>query len=218
METSVYLDEIKGDYWYVSIKSFFDILISLVGCLVLLVFVVFIKIVSLLNKDTESIFYTQDRIGKNGKTFKLYKFRSMVSNSDNMLESILDKNPELKEEYELNKKLSNDPRVTKLGRFLRKTSIDELPQLLNVLKGDMSIIGNRPYMIKEKCDMGDFYDIIIKTRPGLSGLWQVNGRSNTTFSKRLEMEEWYSLNCSLSLDIKLFVKTFCVVLLNDDAK
>lgn len=217
METSVCVNGIKKNYFYLIIKRFFDILFSLIGCVGLLILIIPIKLISMLNNDFDSIFYSQDRIGRDGRIFKLYKFRSMAPNADEILEELL-KDDELREEYNVNKKLNNDPRITKIGKLMRKTSIDELPQMINVIKGDMSFIGNRPYMLKEKDDMGNYFENIIISKPGISGYWQVNGRSNTTFLKRLEMEEWYSLNRGLRLDIKLFFKTFLVVLFKDDAK
>ena len=203
---------------YHIIKRTFDIVCSLVGCLFLLPIALFIKIASILSKDYDSIFYTQDRIGKNGKIFKLYKFRSMVSNADEILESILKEDGELAKEYKINKKMHNDPRITKVGNFIRKTSIDELPQLINILAGEMSFIGNRPYLPREKVDMGEYYNDIVKTKPGLTGYWQVSGRSETTFTKRLKLEQYYSNHCGLKMDIKIFFKTFKVVLCRHGAK
>lgn len=203
---------------YLFIKRCIDLSFSLVGCLFLLPVALMIKIVSLLNKDYDSIFYTQDRIGKNGKIFKLYKFRSMVPNADAILEELLKNNEDMAKEYKENKKLKEDPRITKVGKFIRKTSIDELPQLINILKGEMSLIGNRPYLPREKEDMGLYYWEIIKTKPGLTGYWQVSGRSETTFAERLDLEKYYSNNRSLALDIKIFFKTFIVVLFGKGAE
>ena len=118
----------------------------------------------------------------------------------------------MKNEYQRNKKLKHDPRVTKIGKFLRKTSLDELPQLINVLKGDMTLIGNRPYLPREKADMGLFYKQIIKTKPGITGFWQTNGRSDVSFEKRLRLESWYSNHYNFKLDAKIFKDTFGVVL------
>ena len=115
-------------------------------------------------------------------------------------------------QYIENKKLKNDPRITKAGKILRRTSLDELPQLINVLKGDMSMIGNRPYIPREKRDMGKHFSEIVKTRPGITGYWQVSGRENASFKKRLELEKYYSNNQSFLLDIKIFFKTFKAVL------
>lgn len=204
--------------FYTISKRLFDIVVSMIGILFLLPIMVVVKIMNVLSKDYDSVFYCQDRIGKNGKIFKLYKFRSMVPNADDILFETLKMDKIAEEEYRINKKLKNDPRITKAGKFLRKTSLDELPQLLNVLKGDMSLIGNRPYLPREKEDMTIFYEDIIKTKPGITGYWQVNGRSNTTFRERLELESYYSKNCSLKLDIKIFIKTFSVVLLRKGAE
>lgn len=205
-------------YIYLGVKRLFDIVLSLIGCIFLLPIALIVKISYILNKDYELIFFSQDRIGKNGKTFKFYKFRSMVVDADKVLEELLKNDKEAKKEYKLNKKLKNDPRITKMGKILRKTSLDELPQLINVLKGDMSLIGNRPYLPREKEDMGIYYDTILKTKPGLTGYWQVNGRSNTTFEERLKLEEYYSNHASLKMDIKILFKTVYVVLFHKGAE
>lgn len=197
---------------YHGIKRLFDIICSLIGCLFLLPIALVVKISYILNKDFEPIFFTQNRIGLHGKEFKFYKFRSMVPNADKVLEELLANNEELAEEYSINKKLENDPRITKMGKFIRRYSIDELPQLINVLKGDMSMIGNRPYLPREKEDMGLYYKNIVETKPGITGYWQVSGRSDLTFQKRLELEKYYSNNASFKLDAKIFFKTFSAVL------
>ena len=114
--------------------------------------------------------------------------------------------------------LKDDPRITKVGNLLRKTSLDELPQLINVLKGDMSLVGNRPYLPREKEDMGEYYKEIVKTKPGITGYWQVNGRSDVSFERRLKLETYYSNHCSLDLDIRIFFRTFKVVLFGKNAK
>ena len=203
---------------YNFIKRVFDILFSLIGLIALIPCIIIIKIANMLTKDFNSVFYTQDRIGKNGKIFKLYKFRSMIPNADKVLEEMLKEDNEITREYKLNKKLKNDPRISKVGKVIRKLSIDELPQVINILKGNMSLIGNRPYLPREKKDMGKYYKDIIKTRPGLTGYWQVNGRSDTTFEERLKLESYYSKHCGLKMDIKIFFKTFKVVLFKDGAE
>lgn len=203
---------------YLIIKRLFDIICGLIGLIILIPVCLIVKIIYICNKDFAPIFFTQNRIGKNGKEFKFYKYRSMVSNADEVLFRILKEDKELAKEYKINKKLKNDPRITKVGSFLRKTSLDELPQLINVLKGDMSIIGNRPYLPREKEDMGEYYNDIVKTKPGITGYWQVSGRSDLSFQKRLELEQFYSNQTSLKLDIKIFFKTFAVVLLKKGAK
>ena len=199
------------------IKRGFDIFVSFFGLIILSPLLIGTIIAIRLESKGKAIF-TQERIGKDGKLFKFYKFRSMVTNADEILEKMLKEDTEQTREYKLNKKLTDDPRVTKVGKFIRKTSIDELPQLINVLKGDMSLIGNRPYLPREKEDMGTYFNDIVKTKPGITGLWQVSGRSNTTFEERLKLEQEYSNTCSIKLDIKIFFKTIKVVLAMCGAK
>jgi undecaprenyl-phosphate galactose phosphotransferase len=177
-----------------------------------------VKLAYVFNGDFHSIFFTQERIGMNGKLFKFYKFRTMVPNADEILEKILKEDKKLAKEYKLNKKLENDPRITKAGDFLRRLSLDELPQVINILKGDMAVIGNRPYLPREIPDMGEFYDVIVSTKPGLTGYWQVRGRNDVSFKTRLELEKYYSENYSFKLDIQIFFKTFAVVLIGRGAK
>ena len=203
---------------YHFIKRLFDILLSLLGIIFLIPIALIVKISYMLHGDFTKVLFSQKRIGKNGKEFNFYKFRSMVSNADEVLFKLMKENPKIKKEYTINKKLRDDPRITKVGKILRKTSLDELPQVINVLKGDMAIIGNRPYLPREKEDMGKSFDKIVKTKPGLTGYWQVSGRSDTTFEKRLELESFYSDNCGLKMDIKIFFKTFSVVLGKKGAK
>ena len=202
---------------YKVIKRTFDIVVSIVGCIFLLPIIIIVKISCLISKDYNSIFYTQTRIGKNGKEFKLYKFRSMIPNADEVLKKIL-KNPIYKDEWERNQKLENDPRITKMGKILRKTSLDELPQMINVLKGDMSMIGPRPLVKGELDAHHGNHAIYESVRPGISGWWAVNGRSATTYEKRLELEYYYCENCSLILDIKCFFMTITTVLHKRGAK
>lgn len=197
---------------YKIIKRLFDIICSLIGIIFLIPITIIIKIISVLSGDFKTIIYSQLRYGKNGKTFRLYKFRSMVPNADEVLEKLLKEDKKAAKEYKRNKKLKNDPRITKIGKVIRKASIDELPQLINVLKGDMSMIGNRPYLPREKDDMGEYFDDVLMTKPGITGYWQVNGRSNTSFEERLKLEKYYSEHKGLKLDIKIFFKTFTTVL------
>lgn len=195
---------------FLACKRTFDIFCSLIGLIMLLP--VFLIVSIIIKIDSRGpVFLVQKRIGKNGKEFNFYKFRSMVVNADNILFEMLEKNPKMKEEYEKNKKLNNDPRITKIGRFIRRYSIDELPQLLNILKGDMSVIGNRPYLPREKKDMNGYFDEIVKTKPGLTGYWQISGRSKTDFKTRLKLESYYSNHMSLKMDIKIFFGTFSAV-------
>ena len=199
--------------FYYGFKRLFDIIFSIYGLFMLLIATILVKIGYMLCGDFKSVFYTQQRIGKNGKLFKFYKFRTMCKDADKVLEDLLKSDPLIREEYNINKKLKNDPRVTKVGKIIRKLSIDEMPQFINILKGDMSLIGNRPYLPREIDDMGNYYNDIVSTKPGLTGYWQVNGRSNTTFLKRLQLEREYSRIASLWLDIKIFFKSLPAVLL-----
>lgn len=216
MNEAISLEQTKVKTSSISIynitKRSFDILCALFGIIFLIPIVIIIKLISVCSGDFKSIFFSQTRYGINGKTFKLYKFRSMVPNADEVLEKLLKEDKKAAREYRINKKLKNDPRITKVGKIIRKASIDELPQLINVLKGDMSMIGNRPYLPREKDDMGEYFEDVLKTKPGLTGYWQVSGRSNTTFEDRLKLEKYYSEHRGLKMDIKIFVKTFQVVL------
>ena len=172
-----------------------------------------------IRKDSDGpAMFTQKRIGKDGKLFEIYKFRTMVPDADKKLFELLEKDENAREEYKLNKKLKHDPRITKVGNFLRKTSIDELPQLINVLKGDMSLVGPRPYLPREKDDMGDYYNTIIESKPGITGLWQVSGRSNTTFEERLHFDEEYNEKKSFAFDMGLLVKTVGSVVKGEGAE
>lgn len=203
---------------YFGAKRLFDLLGGVLGLMVLIPVTVIVKNISLCSGDFSSIFYTQERIGKDGQIFKLYKFRSMVSDADAELKKILRKNPEMAKEYRKMKKLSDDPRITKIGQVLRATSLDELPQVINILKGDMSIIGCRPYLPREKKDMYEAYDEIITMRPGLTGFWQVSLRSRGTFKERLRMETYYVNNCDLAFDLDILKSTFKAVFNQEGAK
>lgn len=207
---------IKNSF-YLAFKRVFDILVGLFGMLCLIPLAFIIKAVSIYNRDYNSIFFKQERIGKDGKLFTMYKFRTMVPDADNILYQLMQSDEDFKKEYTLTKKLKNDPRITKIGRILRKASLDEIPQFINVFLGHMSLIGNRPYLPREKEDMGLYFQSIVTTKPGLTGLWQVSGRSNTTFQERLEIERKYSRIYSLTLDTKIFFKTIIQVLKKDGA-
>ena len=193
------------------IKRLFDILGGLIGAILLIPMTVYVKIQFLKNGDKESIFFTQERIGYKGKFFKMIKYRSMVPNAEEVLEQMMEENPEIREEYEQNKKLEDDPRVTEIGKKIRRSSIDELPQLLNVLKGDMSLVGPRPYLPREKEDMGKYYKTIVSCKPGLTGMWQTHGRSEAPFPQRLRFDDYYYRNWSIWLDLTILTKTFKTV-------
>lgn len=196
---------------YLCLKRLIDIIAGIIGLLILLPIALVIKIISMCNGDFHRIIFVQKRIGKNGKEFDFYKFRSMVPNADEILFKLMEENEEIRKEYQENKKLKEDPRITKVGKFIRRFSIDELPQLINVLKGDMTLIGNRPYLPREKADMGKYFNDIVKTKPGITGYWQVSGRSDVSFKARLKMEQFYSNNFGFKMDMKIFFKTFGAV-------
>lgn len=203
---------------YLFTKRLFDIIVSFLCCIFLIPITLIIKIAYMLNGDFHRIIFVQERIGKDGKLFKFYKYRSMVVNADEVLKEMLAKDKELAREYRINKKLNNDPRITKIGKIIRRTSIDELPQLINIFLGDMSFVGNRPYLPREKKDMGKYFDDIVKTKPGLTGFWQCSLRSRGTFLDRLKMEQYYSKHQGFRFDVSIFFKTFSVVLGRDGAK
>lgn len=204
-------------YLYFGFKRFFDIFLSLIGSIFLVPLVLIVKIVYMLSGDFHSIFFTHDRIGKGGKVFHMYKFRTMIPNAQEVLQELL-KDEKIREEWQENHKLDNDPRITKMGNILRKTSLDEIPQIINILKGDMSIIGPRPLVQEEVDDYGKNKDKLLSVRPGLTGWWACNGRSCTSTKQRRELELYYVDNCSVLLDIKIIFKTVIAVLKREGAK
>lgn len=216
-----YIEDNKGlsYYTYLFAKRFFDIVGSIIGIAILIPVTVVVWIARIVLKENDGpLFYEQLRYGKNGKMFRLYKFRSMCMNADEKLEKYLKENEEARKEFEETQKLDNDPRITKLGAFLRKTSLDELPQMINILFGQMSFIGPRPVIKKEIERYGKNKNKFLSVKPGLTGYWQVNGRSNTTYKERMELELYYVDHQSLWLDAKIFFKTFKAVLLHEGAK
>lgn len=191
------------------VKRVIDICGGLIGIIALIPLTILIYIARIvLHENDGPIFYDQLRIGKNGKVFKMYKYRSMVIGADEKLFKYLEENEEARLEYKKYKKLKNDPRITKVGNFIRKTSLDEFPQFINVLKGDMSLVGPRPYLPREKEDMGDNYNVITSVKPGITGYWQVNGRSSTDFNTRMKMDINYIHDRTLWGDTKFLIKTF----------
>lgn len=160
----------------------------------------------------------QERIGKDGRTFMCYKFRTMYEDAEERLEEILATDPAAKEEWEKYWKLKNDPRITKVGGWLRSSSLDELPQVLNILKGEMSLIGPRPYLPREQEFLAEEAHTILRLPPGITGLWQVSGRSNTDYNFRLAMDSWYVKNWDLWLDVMIVFKTIGVVLNREGAR
>ena len=199
------------------IKRIFDIIISIIGVLFLIILTIVFRILFFLTGDFHKMFYTQERIGKNGKKFKLYKFRTMCINSEEVLNNLL-KDPKTRKKWEEHYKLDNDPRITKVGKILRKTSLDEIPQVINILIGDMSLIGPRPITLGEVLEYKKDKDKLLSVKPGLTGWWGVNGRSNTTKKERMKLELYYVDHMSLKLDIKIFFMTFLKVFIGDGAQ
>lgn len=205
-DVSIYKSKIKIKLEK-TLKRTIDIFGGIFGTITLIPLTLVILIANLFSKDAGSIFYVQERIGKDGKKFKMYKFRSMVIDADKKLEKYLQENEEARKEYKQYKKLKNDPRVTKIGKFIRKTSLDEFPQFINVLKGDMSLVGPRPYLEREKEDMTYFYKYIVSCKPGVTGLWQISGRNEVTFKDRISIDMEYFRKHNLKTDIKILKKT-----------
>ncbi|MBU2729045.1 undecaprenyl-phosphate galactose phosphotransferase WbaP [Acidithiobacillus caldus ATCC 51756] len=198
------------------IKRSFDLIGSLL--LILLLSPVFVAIAWRIRKeDGGPVFFRQTRVGRDGKSFGCLKFRSMVPDAEARLQRYLAENPAIAEEYQRNFKLRDDPRVTRIGRFLRRSSLDELPQLFNVLRGDMSLVGPRPLIARETERYGDNISLYRLVRPGITGLWQISGRSETTFTDRSVLDAWYIKNWTLWYDIVILLRTVRVVLRRDGA-
>lgn len=198
---------------YIKIKRVIDVILASVALILLSPLFAIIAIAIKIDSKGP-VFFAHKRIGKNGKIIKLYKFRSMVINAEELIKSFT---PEQMREYKENYKLTNDPRITKVGKFLRKTSLDELPQLINIINGDLSIIGPRPVVADELEKYGVNKDKFLSVTPGLTGYWAANGRSNTTYEQRMEIELYYIDNLSLKMDIKVFFKTILSVLKKEGA-
>ncbi len=173
---------------------------------------VFLILMVVVRRDGGKAFYSQNRLGKNGKFFKCWKFRSMVTNADEVLKEILANDPAAREEWDKDFKLKNDPRITKIGHFLRKSSLDEIPQLYNVLIGEMSIVGPRPIVKAEEVYYGDRLGLYMSVRPGITGLWQVSGRNDVSYEQRVSLDTWYVDNWSIWNDLVIIFKTTFVVL------
>lgn len=220
------LEEVLVDEWYDTekekpifffIKRCIDIILSLLGLIILSP--VFLLIAILIKKeDHGNVFYKHKRIGHMNKDIYIYKFRSMTNKYKTFDEFYQTLSIEQKEEWDENFKLENDPRITKIGNFLRKTSLDELPQIINILKGDMSVIGPRPVVNDEIEKYGNQKAKFLSVKPGLTGYWAANGRSATTYEDRIKLELYYIDHCSLLLDIKIFFKTILSVLKKEGAK
>ena len=196
---------------YKILKRFLDLIFSFFLIIILIPLFLIIGIVIKLNSKG-TIFYSQKRIAKKNKTFACYKFRTMRPQSKYLLKKILLQNPSFRNEFENTRKITNDPRITKIGKFLRFTSLDELPQIFNVLKGDMSFIGPRPIVKSEIKKYGNNFAQAFSVKPGISGLWQVSGRNKLSYDKRIELDIFYSKNVDFLLDFKIFIKTLIVLI------
>lgn len=199
---------------YSYIKRIIDIVASLIGLIIISPF--FLIIMLLIKLDSKGpCFFIHKRVGKNGKEFGVYKFRTMVQNAEELLKTLT---PEQEKEFKENFKMENDFRITRVGKFLRKTSLDELPQLLNILIGNMTLVGPRPVIKIELEKYGKYKNKFLSVTPGLTGYWQANGRSDTTYEERVNMDMYYIDNMSLFLDIKIVFQTVISVLKKEGAR
>lgn len=194
------------DIRYKKIKRVLDILLSIIFLIITSPIIIIISIIVMIQFKHLPI-YKQQRVGKHGKLFNIYKFQTMVDNSQAIFDSFPN---ELKIKYYKNYKLDNDPRITKMGYILRKLSLDELPQLVNVLKGEMSLVGPRPVLKEELKKYGDKTNKLLSVKPGMTGFWQVNGHNDLTYNQRIALDMFYVDNISLKLDTLILIKTFTI--------
>ena len=198
------------------VKRIFDLSATLVGGL--LISPLLLSLYILIKLDSRGpVLYSQKRLGKDGKHFRIWKFRSMVKDADVALERHLEAHPELREEWDRTHKLTSDPRITRIGKILRTTSLDELPQLINVLRGEMSLVGPRPIVDAEITKYNEAFDLYKLVRPGMTGYWQVSGRSNTSYDYRVRLDSFYTRNWSIWLDLTVLIATVRVVLMREGA-
>ena len=206
-------DETLSRANYIQMKRVLDVIVASIGLVILSP--VFLLLAILIKVNSKgSVFFAHTRIGKDGKKFKMYKFRTMYENAEEMIKNF---SPEQKKVWEENYKLKEDPRITSIGKILRKTSLDELPQIINIIKGDLSIIGPRPVIDRELEKYGESKEKFLSVTPGLTGYWQANGRSETTYKQRMKMELYYVDHISLRLDLQIFFKTFVSVFKREGA-
>lgn len=204
------------DPWAQRLKRILDIGAAVVGGLLILPLILVVCLLVWL-ESSGPIFYKAQRMGRDGNLFSCLKFRTMVLDAEALLQRMLEEDDELREEYSTYHKLRKDPRVTRTGRFLRKTSLDELPQLWNVLKGEMSLVGPRPYLPRESAEIGDTQDEILRVTPGITGPWQVAGRNYTSFNERVRMDAYYVRDWSVWLDLVLLARTVRALILDRGA-
>ena len=211
--TNYALEKKRSKVVYLRLKRMMDLICALIGLLVLTPLFIILSILIKLEDPKGSVFFYQTRIGKNEKPFRMYKFRSMVSNAEELLEELLDQNEVSGAMF----KMKEDPRITRIGKFIRKTSIDELPQLWNVVRGEMSLVGPRPPLPREVDDYSNYDKLRLKVTPGCTGLWQVSGRNSLSFQEMLALDLEYIERRSLWLDLKVLLKTVKVILLPNSA-
>lgn len=198
---------------YLATKRMMDFILALIGGVILIPLFILVAILIKIEDPKGSVLFYQTRIGKDEKPFRMYKFRSMVSNAEELLDNLLDKNEIRGAMF----KIKEDPRITKVGKFIRKTSIDELPQLWNVIRGEMSLVGPRPALPREVDQYTNFDKLRLKVTPGCTGLWQVSGRSNLSFHEMLELDLEYIERRSLWLDVKLLFRTVKIIVFPNSA-
>lgn len=195
-------------------KYIFDLIIGLI--IFIISFPMILMISYLIYQEGETIIFSHRRVGQNGKFFNCLKFRTMTIDAEDRLKILLETDPKIKEEWETDFKLKQDPRVTKIGQFLRKTSLDELPQLWNVLRGEMSLVGPRPIVEEELAYYGKDVDYYLSVKPGMTGLWQISGRNDISYDERVALDVKYVKQQSLWLDLTILFKTINVVLFRKD--
>ena len=216
MEVDNKLEKQNKKNMYKIIKKLVDIAFSVIGIILLIPLTIFVWIGNVITNDKGKVFYKHVRIGKNGEPFEIYKFRTMCNDAEKMVkdEATMRKyfsNEQIKEWNE-NSKIEHDPRITKVGKILRKTSLDEFPQFINILKGELSLVGPRPIVKEELLKYKENKEKFLSVTPGITGYWAVNGRSATSYDERMKMELYYVDNASLKLDIKIFFKKFIAVI------
>ena len=212
---SIFIKKIFRKSFYSNFKTLFDFLFALFSLIIgLPLFMVIALLIKLSSRGP--IFFLQERVGKNNKTFKCIKFRTMHPEAEDLLENIINNNEQLRREFEENHKFKIDPRITSIGKFLRKTSLDEIPQFINVLKMEMSIVGPRPVVKKELDKYGSSISKVLSIKPGITGLWQVSGRNNLTYKKRVFLDCLYVNNLNLLIDLRIIIRTIGVIIFPGD--
>lgn len=206
-------EEMNKSFSYFFIKRIIDLVFSILG-IILLSPIMLITAIAIKIESKGPVIFSQIRVGKDGKHFKMYKFRSMVQNAEELKEKLLSQNEMSGPMF----KMKEDPRITKVGKFIRKTSIDELPQLFNVIKGDMSLVGPRPNLPKEVAQFSEYHKLKLKAKPGLTCYWQVMGRSSIGFEEWMELDIKYIRERSIWLDLKLIFRTFFVLFGDKNAR